>query len=87
MVRLHVMDHEVIRLAAFKGLGQVGLPLLALAGVGSVHHGHLIIQDDVGIVGHPFGDDILAFEKVEVEVVDSDILDFGIEVYGHVLCV
>ena len=79
MVRLHVVHDQVVRLAAAKGLGQVGLPLLFHAHVRSVHNGDPVVKDHIGIVGHSFGYDILALEEIEVEVVDSDILDCAVE--------
>ena len=83
MVRFHVMDHQVVGFPATQGLFQVLQPGGALPGVHRVHHGHFIIQDDIGIVRHPFGNDILAFKQVEVHIVDADVLDFGRNALDH----
>ena len=79
MVGLHVVHDQIVRLAAAQCLREVGLPLPFLADVSRVHDGDPVVQDNIGVVGHSFGYDILAFEKVEVEVVDSDILDCAVE--------
>jgi len=83
MVRFHVMDHQVVGLPAVQGLFQVRQPLRSLPGIDRIHHGHFFVQDDIGIVSHPLGDDILAFKQVEVHIVDTDVLDFGRNALDH----
>ena len=84
VVRFHVMDHQIVGFPAAEGLLQVRQPFCALAGVDRVHHGHFLVQDNIGIVRHPLGNDILAFKKVEVHIVDADVLDFGRNALDHV---
>ena len=83
MVGLHMVDHQVIRLAVSERFGQVGLPGFALAGVGRIEHGDFPVEDHIGIVGHSFGNVVLALEQVEVEVVDADKFDGGGDILGH----
>ena len=83
MVGFHVVHDQIIGLAASQGLGEIGLPLLFLADVSSVHDGDPVVKDHIGVVGHSFGYDILAFEKVKVEIIDSDILDHAVQGYCH----
>ena len=50
MVRLKVVDYEIIRLAACKGLLEVLFPLVCHTGVRGVKDGCLAVQDHVGVV-------------------------------------
>ncbi len=83
MVRLHVMDDQVVGRPAGERFGQVGLPFLAFAAVGRVEHGDLLVENDIGVIGHALGDDVLALEEVEVEIVDTDELDGCRDIFGH----
>ena len=76
MVRFHMVDHQVVGFPAAQGLFQLRQPLLPLPGIDRVHDGHFFVQDEVRIIGHSFGHDILALEQVQVQVVHADILDF-----------
>ena len=75
MVGFHMMDNQIIRPAAVKRLFQVPEPVLPFPTVDGIENGDPFIQDQVGIVGHPLRDDILAFKKIEIDVIDPDILD------------
>ena len=75
MVRLHMMDHQIVRLAAAQGILQVLHPFPGFTGIYGVHHGHPGIQDDIGVIGDSFREDILAFEQVEIYIVYADITD------------
>ena len=71
VVGLHVVDDEIVDLV---GRGcDVLKPLVAKARVDRVHHGDLLALDYVGIVGHAERNLELAFEKVDVMIVDADI--------------
>ena len=86
MVWLHVVHDEVVGLAAAEGFREIGLPFFFLADVGGVQDGYLPVEDQIGIVGHAFRDDVLALEKVEAGVVHSDILDCAVEGNCHCCC-
>ena len=75
VVGLDVLDDEVVGRAVGQGVGEVVHPLVGASGVDGVHHGHLLVEDDVAVVAHAFGHFILAFEEVEIAVVGADILD------------
>ena len=47
MVRLHVMDNQVVGLAAGKSLHKVCLPVIGLTGIGGIHYCYLVIKDKV----------------------------------------
>ena len=75
MVRLHVVHNKIIRLSIGKSLFQILLPLCGAAGVHGVHDCNLLILDEIGVVCHALLKDVLAFEKVKVEVIGPDIID------------
>ena len=75
VVRLHVLDDEVIRGAAPEPGFQVLQPFPAEACVYGVKDGDLLVQDHVGVVGNAVGDGVLAFKQVGLAVIDADILN------------
>ena len=75
MVRLHVVDHQIVGGPALQDLGQVLHPGLQEIFVHGIHDGDLLVQDRVGIVGHAVGDDVLAFEQIHLVVVHADVFD------------
>ena len=83
VVGLDVVDHQVVGLPAVERFGETDLPHVTLPGVDGVQDGGFPVQDEVGIVGDAFRYDVLALEKVEVEVVDADVLDIFVEGFDH----
>ena len=75
VVGFHVVRDEIVGLAACKGCCEICLPLVSLAAVGSIHNRYLLILDKIGVVAHAFRHDVLALEKVNVEVVNTDVLN------------
>ena len=68
-----MVDYEIVRHTARKGFRQVGLPLLRRRSVHGIEDGGLSRTKDIGIVGNPLRNRILALEKVDAEVVDAYI--------------
>ena len=75
MVGLHVVDDQIVRLAAIQRRFQIGQEFFGLALVHRVHHGDLLIQDDIGIVGNTVGHGILPLKQVQILVVRADVND------------
>ena len=75
MVRLHVLDDQVIRLFPFQCSFQVAHPLLHEVPVRRIHYGHFLIQDHIGIVSHAFRHDIHSLEQIDLMIVYADIAD------------
>ena len=73
MIRLHMLDHEVIRKAAGEGFLQAGQPFLAKVLIHRVHDGDFFVQDHVGIIGHAVGDDVLPLKKIEIVIIYTDV--------------
>ena len=66
-------DDKIIGRPAVECVLDILQPLRDLRLVHGIHDGDLVVEDDVGIVAHPVGDDILPFEEVDGGVVDADV--------------
>ena len=75
MVRLHVLHHQIIRLATLQRGGQIGQPLVHKVDLAGVHDCDLFVHDDVGVVGHAVGHDVLTLEQIHLMVIDANITD------------
>ena len=73
VVGFEMVDYEIVGRTARKGFRQVGLPLLRRGSVHGIEDGGLSRTKDIGIVGNPLRNRILALEKVDAEVVDAYI--------------
>ncbi len=68
VIRLHVVDDQVIWGAALQDLLQVGQPLLQLPGVHRVQHRRLLVQDHPGVVADAVGHGVLAFKQIQIPI-------------------
>ena len=75
MVGFEVMHDEVVGLTVAKGGSEVVEPLRERAAVAGIHDGNLLVENDVRVVAHPVGRDILAFEEAHLSVIDAYIFD------------
>ena len=75
VVHFHVLYHQVVRLAAFQDLLNFIQPFMGEASVHGIHDSNLFVQDDIRVVGHTVGYNILTFEQVYLMVVDTNITD------------
>ena len=75
MVRFQVVNHQVIRFAPSKSGFQIGKPFIHLVGIDRVGHGNLLFHNHIRIVRHALGHHVLAFEQIQVAVIDTDVLD------------
>ena len=83
MIRFHMLDDQVIRRPPVQGFLQVAKPFIPEMFFHRVHDGNLIIQNYIGIIGHAQGDNILAFEKIDLMIVDTDIADILCHMVHH----
>ena len=74
VVRLHVVDDQVVRLPVAQGGGHILQILGGHAGVGGVQNGYLLIQDHIAVVGYPIGhrEHILKESQAPVTGADPD---------------
>ena len=75
MVGLHMLDDEVVGRAAVEDLLELAEPLVGEIGAHAVHDRDLLVHDDIGVVCHAVGHDVLALEEVELMVVHADVVD------------
>ena len=80
MIRFQVMNHQVIRFAASKSGIQIGEPFANLVSIHRVGHGNLFVNDDIRIVGHAFGHNILALEQIDIAIVNANVLDISTKI-------
>lgn len=72
MVRFKMMGYEIVRLSPLEGCLQIGTPDIGLTLVDSIENGYFLVCDDVGVITDTLRNDVLAFEKIEIEVIDAD---------------
>ena len=74
VVRLHVVDHQIVQAAACQGMLNVFQELPPNGGIHRIHHSGLIVQDQIGIVGHPprDGKQVLKQRQTPVAAADPD---------------
>ena len=75
VVWLHVLENKIVRLPAAERRREFGHPLPCHACIDSVHHRNPVALDQVTVIAHPFRDNILAFKKINIYVVNSDVSD------------
>ena len=75
VVGLHVLHHQVIRLALAQDLLQVIQPFMGEILIYCVHDGDLVVQDHIGVIGHTIGNYVLSLKQVYLMVVYTDVLD------------
>ena len=82
MVGLHVLYNEIIGLFAVKHALNVCKPLFAEMRVNAVENGDFVVENDVGIVRHTVGNDVLPLEQINAIVVYADV--FNIVCDNHI---
>ncbi len=75
VVRLHVLDHQIIRLASGQGLLHIPHPGHRPAAVHRVHHRHLLVQNHIGVIGHAVGHGVLPLKQTDGGVVYTHAAD------------
>ena len=75
VVRLHVLDDQVIRFFSVKDIRQVVQPLVGEADIHRIHDGDLLIHDHIGVISHAVRYDVLPLEKIYVMIIDAYISD------------
>ena len=75
MIRLHMLNDQIIRLPCAEGFCHVVKPFVGEFPVDGIHHGGLLIENYVGIVGHSVRDDVLPLKEIDLMIVDADVAD------------
>ena len=75
MIRFHVLDDEIVRGLAVETVLQIVEPFMRKVLIDGIHDGDLVIEDQIGIVGHAVGDFVLSLKEVDLMIVDADVSD------------
>jgi hypothetical protein len=76
VVRLHVVDDDIVELGDIDDLVELVEEFIGLKGFGQINEGFFLIIDEVGVIGDSFsGDRPEAFEKIGRPVVHSNPID------------
>ena len=75
VIGLQMLDDQIVGGPALQLRLQVLQPLGGGAAVHGVHDGHLVVQDQVGVVGYAVGDRVLALKEINGGVVHAHIAD------------
>ncbi len=76
MIRLHVRDHKIVGPAPLQHPRHIGKPFFRCPCVHAVHHGDLLIQNDIGVVAHSHRlDGVLVFKECQCVIIHPYIAD------------
>ena len=70
-----MLHDQIIGLSAVKDGRQICEPLFAEAGVHCVHDSDLLVHNDIGVVCHSVGYDILSLEQIDLMIVNAYVFD------------
>ena len=73
MIRLHVGNNQIVRLAVAQHLHQIFHPLFRCCRIYRVHNGKLLVLNHIGIIRNTIGDGILALKQVNGLVIYTNI--------------
>ena len=73
MVRLHMLNNQIIRLSALEHILDVVQPFMGEILVHRIHDRDLFVQNHVGIVGHAIGNPVLTLKQVHLMIIDTHI--------------
>ena len=71
VIRLHVGDDQIIRLAACQCFGQIFQPCIGGAVVHRIQNGGLFVQNDIGVIAHAGRHRVLALEQVDGGIIHT----------------
>ena len=84
VVRLHVLDDQVVGLFVTERFLEVVEPLMGEIAVNGVHDRDFPVDNHIGVVRHAVGNDILTLKQVNFMVVHADITDVVSNVFHFV---
>ena len=73
MVRLHMLNHQIIRLSVAKLRFYLFKPYCRKVYIDSIHNRRLFVKNDIRVVGNAVRHFVLTFKKVDRGVVYTDI--------------
>ena len=75
MVRLHMLNDQIVRLTSAKCLFKIIQPFMFEIGIYSIHNCNLVIQNHIGIICHSVWHCILSLKQIYLMVINSDIFN------------
>ena len=84
MVRLHVLDHQIVRRTSVKSPLEIGQPALSFARIRRIENGDPVVEYHIGIVGHAVRHRILAFEEIESGVISAYVAHRIVDSSKHI---
>ena len=75
VIRFQMVNDQVVGLAASKSLFKVSFPVSDLAKIYRIGDRDLFVLDQKRVVCHACRHDVLAFEQVDVGIVNANVLD------------
>ena len=82
MIRLHMLNYQIIRFPTAKNRFQIVKPLMRKGGIYGIHNGCFYVRDDIRIIGYTIRHCILTFKKIDSMVVYSDLVN----IFGYHTC-
>ena len=69
-----MLNYKIVRASVTQNILDIINPLVCKSDVDGIHNRNLFIKNDIRIIRHSVFYDVLSFKKVNVVVVDADIL-------------
>ena len=73
MIGFQMLHNQVVRSLSIECLLQILFPFLCLGGIHRIHNGHLLILNQIRVVGHTQRHIVLTFEEIYVKVIHTDV--------------
>ena len=73
MIRLHMLDNQIIRRLSLQNTGQIVQPFVSESGINRIHNSTLLIANHIGVIAHPVGNLILSFKKIYAVIINACI--------------
>ena len=81
MIRLHMMDNQIVGLPSAQLFFNVDQPLTAEIHIHCIHNSDFLVKNHVGIISNAIRNFVLTFKKVNLMIIDTDILDIFCNVH------
>ena len=73
VVRLHVLDNEIVGLPTVQNRANVVEPFVREFCVHRIEHGDFLVHNHIRVVSHAVGHDILPLKEIDLVVVDANV--------------
>ena len=75
LVRLHVIDHQIVQLAAAKQLGHALEEEVGIADIDRIDEHSLVVDDQIRVVGHAPGERPQVFKQCFLAIVYAYVIN------------